>query len=37
MQRLEDEKNKLESINASAKGDINENSRALNVAYRRID
>lgn len=37
VQRLEDEKNKLEAINASAKGDISENSKALNTAYRRID
>lgn len=36
MQRLEEEKNKLEAINASAKGDISENSKALNEAYKRI-
>jgi hypothetical protein len=37
VQRLEDEKNKLEAINNSAKGDITENTKALNEAYRRIE
>lgn len=37
VQRLEDEKSKLEAIINSAKGDITENAKALNEAYRRIE